>query len=622
MDTTMRDDIWYRGEYRPTAPGERRVMLSDAQVWYVDRAEYDPRSMLTWYAEQHDTTHAKAALMGYAQMRQYLLNPNAETGYFIPEQLCQLAANLAARRSESHEDPAHVCGELARAMVQTLVAMPLTEAMTNLVQAELVPDNGATVQAQLLLRAAYHSNSPRIAGLALDARSCGSFGWEDVEVLNACPEACAQLHLSSPELISVLRRELDFAHGQHGDVLQQPFCGFEAETPISEAYKWLNHFANLPIEHPRKSGTIRVVEDWITGQHQAMIQNGDHLELMDHGSTRSNRALAAYARAKEECTNEVALSDLERDGVVQRAAHLSRYELAPMGEAVTNAVWLARKEANTLFKVSEESWLPLKQAEATDNPSGTLLLRGLHQQNVHTLTKHGIAHLKQHFRGQYLPMAAADDQFDLQYRQTPESVSFQVQVQNPIARLNHQTTPLIRAAVLGMYVEGKPVKVFQAMTEDNKATMLQLANLAQHDFIADDGPAFDHELEHVYSIRLRTEMRDSDGEIIVDSPEDVTEELEGDELIRLVRDKGITRSPQVEQYGSGAWHVSYRSEMPAEDRDYFEQGIETYYTLQLEKVNGQPVNPDNAKVFAEAVGLHFANPYEPQVSRQAMPRLG
>jgi len=98
MEEKARDDIWYRGSYRPTEAGEYRVTLSDSQVWLVDRSWYNPTGQLTWVAQDHDSAQYKATLSGFAQIRKLLATQGLDTGFFIPEQLCQLGANIAGRR--------------------------------------------------------------------------------------------------------------------------------------------------------------------------------------------------------------------------------------------------------------------------------------------------------------------------------------------------------------------------------------------------------------------------------------------------------------------------------------------------------------------------------------------
>lgn len=639
MEEKARDDIWYRGSYRPTEAGEYRVMLSDSKVWLVDRSWYNPTGQLTWVAQDHDSAQYKATLSGFAQIRQLLSTQGIDTGFFIPEQLCQLGANIAGRRSESHGDAPSVCGELARAMVQTLIAMPLTQAMTNLVMAQLMPDNSATVQAQLLLHAAYHAGSSDALGRAIELRETGTVNWLTAQDLSAMGDITRQLHLSSPDLIKAMRRDLDKQQLNSDGSLRWDWCHFPEGTLKSAAVAWLDRAANLPIEPPNKSGTIRVVENWITGQLDALIQDGDRLKPVD-STHRATTAISAYAAAiydaahpnsnaapvvthmggydfVDASANPFGLNKLHREAIAQRAAHLSRFQLAPSAEAAKNAAHLAHKEVATYFRVVEELWTPREQAEATDNPSGSLLMREMKEQTGHALTRHGIAHMVSLYR----QLADQHQHDDVQCRQTADSVSFQVPLNDAEAQLKHRTTPLARLAVVGeSFMAG--VDAFDPMTEENKASIIAAANLTQFDFLPDDGPAFAHETPHRYTIKLITERRDGGDDHEEPVVDDETDTLEADELIRLVRDKGITRSPTVEQYGDGSWRVSYRSESPEENRAYFERNIETYYTLHLEEVNGQPVNPENAQVFADEVGLNFHNPYEPKVSRLAMPRFG
>ncbi|MDU4254406.1 hypothetical protein [Pseudomonas sp.] len=615
----MRDDIWYRGNYKPTAPSERRVMLSDAGAWLVDRATFDSRATLSWHAEHTDTPAAKAALNGFAQMRQLTASPSFDTGYFLPEQLCQLAATLAARRSDSHDDPANVCGELARAMIQTLVAMPFTQAMNNLVAYELIPDNEATVQAQLLLHAAYQANKPDMATKALDAlHHRGTFNWIDAQDLSEQSSFTAQLNLSSPALIRALRHDLDTRQRDGDGSLHTAWCHFPANTSVSEAVAWLDQASNFPIEHRRKNGTIRVVEDWITGNSKALIQQNDTIQPMDQEARFAAVAVAAYLKAADADAKLPAfLNPLQREAVAQRAAHLSRFELTGPDQARDNGVRRAVNEVTSFYRASTELWQPLVYSSETDNASGTLLMRDLAEKVEHTLTTHGIAHLADFYR----ELAAWQQRDDVQYRQTPESVSFQVPMKDFDAQLQCRTSPLARLAILGSVI-GKDNDVFIPLTEEDKADFLAAANLAQHDFVADDGPAFDHETPHQYGVIITTERRQGNDAPDATEQQSESDTMEADELMRLVRNKGITSTPTVAQHGDGSWHVSYRSETPDESREYFEQGIETYYTLQLEHVNGQPVNPENAQVFAQETGLSFHNPYSPKPAAQSGPRFG
>jgi len=620
MVETLRDDIWYRGSYRPSADGEYRVMLSDHGVWLVDRASFDRYGKLSWYAQDHDTLAYRAALNGFAQMRQLSSTAGMDTGFFIPEQLCQLAANIAGRRAESHGDTPVACGELARAMVQTMVAMPLTQAVTNLVQAELMTDTAAAVQAQLLLHAAYQSNNRHMSGRAIELRQTGKFTWLDAQDLSEYGELTQRLNLSSPDLITLLRRDLSKQQVNDNGLLASPWCHFAESTPVSEAIAWLDHAANLPVELERRNGSICVVENWITGEPEVFVQDGTQLKPVE-SEYRVQAALMAYVSARnnaQSVTGEGNLNVLQQEAIGQRAAHLSRYQLAPAEEAAKKAALLAYKEATTYYQVNEELWTPLEEAEATENVSGTLRMRDLSEQISHQLTSHGVAHMV----GFYKLLANTLGQDDVQYRKLSDSVAFQVAIPDHQAQLSLKTTPLSQLAVVGTLF-GANNELLDQMNEDNRPFILQAANLAHYDFIADDGPAFAHETPHRYTLKLVTERReggDSFEEPEVDEGGDET--LEADEVIRLVRDKGITRSPTIVQYGDGSWRVSYSSEAPEENRAYFERGIETYYTLHLVEVNGQPVNPENAQVFAEDVGLRFHNPYEPKAASRPMPRFG
>lgn len=65
------------------------------------------------------------------------------------------------------------------------------------------------------------------------------------------------------------------------------------------------------------------------------------------------------------------------------------------------------------------------------------------------------------------------------------------------------------------------------------------------------------------------------------------------ELARLARDLGL-HEVAVEMTGEGV-RASMASVTPAENREFFEEGISTFYTAHLESVNGEPVDLESVK---------------------------
>lgn len=93
----------------------------------------------------------------------------------------------------------------------------------------------------------------------------------------------------------------------------------------------------------------------------------------------------------------------------------------------------------------------------------------------------------------------------------------------------------------------------------------------------------------------------SDGELerIEYVPVIQKETLDTEELSRTVRDTGV-HSLEVSYPGPVA---AFLSQAPTEDRDYFENGIHTYFRMEILAINGGPVTPDGVNALAEQFGL-------------------
>jgi len=76
-----------------------------------------------------------------------------------------------------------------------------------------------------------------------------------------------------------------------------------------------------------------------------------------------------------------------------------------------------------------------------------------------------------------------------------------------------------------------------------------------------------------------------------------------DDLVRHSRDYGISEPSSTDP--SMTPNIWFRSTYPREDRAYFEQGVEKYYSLHIHEVNGHPPGSAEYQRVADLVGVRF-----------------
>src|SRR5690606_10835808 len=148
--------------------------------------------------------------------------------------------------------------------------------------------------------------------------------------------------------------------------------------------------------------------------------------------------------------------------------------------------------------------------------------------------------------------------------------------------------------------------------------MAKASGLGHHQFMATASLTHAETQPNAYRVELETvkEHPECDDQGIPDfeiyREQDV---YEPSELQALIRNKGSSGAPNVAQLGDGTWKVTLSSQAPEENREFFENGIETYYNLKLLEANDEPVTPKVAEVFAKEAGVTFSNPYAPRASK-------
>lgn len=76
-----------------------------------------------------------------------------------------------------------------------------------------------------------------------------------------------------------------------------------------------------------------------------------------------------------------------------------------------------------------------------------------------------------------------------------------------------------------------------------------------------------------------------------------------DDLVRHSRDYGISEPSSTDP--SMTPNIWFRSTYPREERAYFEQGVEKYYSLHIHEVNGHPPGSAEYQRVADLVGVRF-----------------
>jgi len=79
--------------------------------------------------------------------------------------------------------------------------------------------------------------------------------------------------------------------------------------------------------------------------------------------------------------------------------------------------------------------------------------------------------------------------------------------------------------------------------------------------------------------------------------------VDADDLVRHGRHYGISE-PSCTDPGMTA-DIWFRSTYPPEDRAYFGQGVQKYYSLHIHEVNGYPLGPTDYQRVADLIGVRF-----------------
>lgn len=79
--------------------------------------------------------------------------------------------------------------------------------------------------------------------------------------------------------------------------------------------------------------------------------------------------------------------------------------------------------------------------------------------------------------------------------------------------------------------------------------------------------------------------------------------VDAEELARYGRDYGISEPSSTDPAMTS--HLWFRSTYPREDRAYFEQGVEKYYSLHVHEVNGHSPGPEDFQRVANLIDVRF-----------------
>ncbi|PLC48082.1 hypothetical protein CR159_20070 [Pollutimonas subterranea] len=111
-----------------------------------------------------------------------------------------------------------------------------------------------------------------------------------------------------------------------------------------------------------------------------------------------------------------------------------------------------------------------------------------------------------------------------------------------------------------------------------------------------------------------------------DASEAGTHEIEIDhvtadahDLVRHGREYGLSESSCADpRMSSDIW---FRSTYPREDRAYFEQGVQKYYSLHIHDVNGHRPEPADYQRIANLINVRFDHAFNLQEAKQEGPDL-
>lgn len=609
----MREDIYYRGQYAPTSAGEYRVQVNEFNVWTADRSQIDRYGKLTWWAVDHDAPAYEAAVSAHKLVAK---STQGKSGHFLTEQLCQFAATLAGQKAEQGVAP-DACAALAAARITHLTQLPLQHAIVNLQRAELIPDTHNAMQSQLIASACKQADDPYLISWMLHSRSHDSFDFTFLESLERRGNIAKHLALASPQLINLMRQNLinHTATAELHDNLTDALLHFPEGTPIAQAHTWLDQAANWPIEAPADIGTVRVIRDWssmdLSAERMVSDDADGHWEPIDPAHSTSKAAIAAYNWGQDHCPLE---GDLRIEGFRQRAANFAASShYAPM-LAAQQGIQLAKEQATRFFNCSRDLAYP--QPRSDDEGVRYQLL----QLSSHYLTQNGIASHVDLLQGN---TNSRPDSLVAVKPKDSGGLAIGVSMCDSFLRMNLHCDPKLYLRV------GNPTEAFGPVTaqelKDDLGKMATAAGLGDYSFNTVESLSVAQPEPNQYKVQLITSKLDygQDPDAIPDGEDSLQEDVyEASELKRLFRDKGLSEAPTVVQFGDGSWQVTWRSETAEENREFFEQGTETQYALNLIGANGEPVTPEIAQVFANEVGVTFSNPYAQAMAQASTLKFG
>lgn len=91
------------------------------------------------------------------------------------------------------------------------------------------------------------------------------------------------------------------------------------------------------------------------------------------------------------------------------------------------------------------------------------------------------------------------------------------------------------------------------------------------------------------------------------------------DLVLLGREHGLSKPSCTDpRMSSDIW---FRSTYPREDRAYFEQGVQKYYSLHIHGVNGHRPEPADYQRIANLINVRFDHAFNLQEAKQEGPDL-
>lgn len=156
----FRDDIFWRSQTYPAAAGQFRVISGDTTgVLIADISEEKHGgSSMHWVAVEEGKPCHDAAVSAFKKMRSHLKNnPELKIGYFVPEQLCQFAANQAGKEALLNGE-VEISALRACDTVLQMAKLPLQQALHWLGETKNITPSNTAMQAQMMLYANYRND--------------------------------------------------------------------------------------------------------------------------------------------------------------------------------------------------------------------------------------------------------------------------------------------------------------------------------------------------------------------------------------------------------------------------------------------------------------------------------